>query len=212
MRAVNRSRTFPEMFGPPSRQSRVPPVRGRARGSARADREVLFRVKLSARWPSADAIPLWTTGTTPGPPAPPLRPPAALAGTGPGPRQIGDSAPTAPHRCGADPWGGRGGKRTAARWTGTPLGRGRYMYLLARRRWETTTLPERRANGERLVAARRTKARQQVPMMPYDRADPGPMAPCEVCGRRERVAAFRRHPFQSHVNPTWRCPRHATAP
>jgi len=86
------------------------------------------------------------------------------------------------------------------------------MYLLARRRWETTTLPERRANGERLVAARRTKARQQVPMMPYDRADPGPMAPCEVCGRRERVAAFRRHPFQSHVNPTWRCPRHATAP
>ena len=72
MRAVNRSRTFPEMFGPPSRQSRVPPVRGRARGSARADREVLFRVKLSARWPSADAIPLWTIGTSPGPPCRPV--------------------------------------------------------------------------------------------------------------------------------------------
>src|SRR5439155_11477191 len=71
------------------------PVRGRARGSARADREVLFRVKLSARWPSADAIPLWTIGTSPGPPAAPSRPPAALAWTRHGHRQFADSGPKA---------------------------------------------------------------------------------------------------------------------
>src|SRR5205823_9178823 len=79
----------------PSRQSRVPPVRGRARGSARADREVLFREKLSARCPSADGIPLWTIGTSPGPPAAPSRPPAPLAWTRHGHRQFADSGPKA---------------------------------------------------------------------------------------------------------------------
>src|SRR5262249_20166859 len=67
---------------------------------------------------------------------------------------------------------------------------------------------ERRAWALRQVASRRAR----VPMMPYDRADPGASMPCDVCGKQDGVAAFRRHPLQTHTSPTWRCQRHATAP
>src|SRR5262249_19249806 len=77
-----------------------------------------------------------------------------------------------------------------------------------RARWRGVTREERRTWGLRMVASRRAR----VPMMPYDRADPGPPMPCEVCGKQHEVAAFRRHPLQTHRSPTWRCQRHATAP